>query len=342
MKRVVVLGGSGFLGSRVVTALKTVAGLDVKVASRHAELVVDVTDPSTYPALEGAELVIDLTDATSHEPDRVLAWCLDRGMTVIEATSDAPCVERLFRANQHRTTGALILGGGIFTGVSNLLARSVASRVTGARSVTFGVATSPLSGAGVGTVALMVHSLGVAAVRFVDGVRSDLQGLEAGPRLAFGSTHRATVRASLAEPFMIQQSLGVPSVDAYLAPKPGVLAALFLMTPAFAFTSRVGQWLMRAYFTVLRRVLLRSVPTAVELVATASGASGKATSWVSTGDGMMAGAWALAAMAEVVQSTAQRPGVSFIDQVTSLEPIMARTNALAGQVVLELHVDDAL
>ena len=336
MKQLVVLGGSGFLGSRVVTACKQLPDVEVKVASRRGQLVVDVTKPETFEALRGADLVIDLTDATSTPPDAVIAWCLAQKITVIEATSDAPCVERLYSQNQTKTSGHLVLGGGIFTGVSNLLARDVATTVGQATALTFAVATSPFSGAGAGTIALMVHALGVPTVRYRNGTRAEVAKLERGDDVTFGSTRRMTVRTSFAEPFMLHRSLGVPTVDAVLAPKPGLLATMFLLTPAFMLVSAFGQWAMSLYFTLLRRVLLRSVPTSVELVASATGSNGAASRLVTARDGMMAGAWALAAMAEEVLKLPTRTGVSFIDELTSLQPIIDRANALASSEVFQL------
>ncbi len=88
MARIVVLGGSGFLGSRVVTGLRK-AGADVAVASRRSEVKVDVTRPDTFAALEPFDVVVDLSDTVSNPPDRLIAWCLERGKCVIEATSEA-------------------------------------------------------------------------------------------------------------------------------------------------------------------------------------------------------------------------------------------------------------
>ncbi len=253
-------------------------------------------------------------------------------MTVIEATSDAPCVERLALQHEKRSVGHLVLGGGIFTGVSNLLVRNVA---TDATSVTLGIATSPFSAAGTGTIALMVRALGVPTVRYVDGARTD-RGLEAGPTLDFGGITRKTVRFSVAEPFMIHKSLGTRSVEVVLAPKPGLLATMFLLSPTFLFTSTIGQWLMQAYFTVLRRFVFRSVSTSVELVANASNAHRSTRQVVTARDGMMAGAWALAAMTEHIAAAEPKTGVHFIDELTSLRPIIERANGLAQTTVLEL------
>lgn len=333
MARIAVLGGSGFLGSRVVQALRR-AGADVAVASRRSEVAVDVTKPETWTALEPFEVVIDLSDTVSTPPDALIAWLLERGKTVIEATSDAPCVERLAQAHAG-TKGRLVLGGGIFTGVSNLLARDAAERAGRAEAVQLGISSSPFSGAGTGTIALMVNAMGVPPVRFEGGQRLEEQALLRGPRLDFAGTVRPTGVMSLAEPTMLARSTGAKKVDVYFAPRPGFLVSAFTVAPLWLARQGWYRAFMRGYFTVLRKFLLRSKESAVELTATARGER-EVRRWVTTPDGMEAGGVALAAMAEAVATRGDWSGVRCIDDVTALEPIIARANELAGKPLLTL------
>jgi len=60
--RILVLGGTGFLGSRAVTALKAIPEADVQVASRRGPVVVDFTKPETFAAMAGFEFVIEFED----------------------------------------------------------------------------------------------------------------------------------------------------------------------------------------------------------------------------------------------------------------------------------------
>jgi hypothetical protein len=139
---------------------------------------------------------------------------------------------------------------------------------------------------------------------------------------------------SLAEPSMIHASTGAKKVEVVFAPKPGFLVASFVAMPKWLVKQRWFIGFMRAYFTVLRRVFLRSVASAVELVVTARGGAKSATHVVKARDGMEAGGYALAAMAEVVASSSGWTGLKCIDEVCALEPIVKRTNELAGKTVL--------
>lgn len=328
MTRIAVLGGRGFLGSRLLGALAR-AGLEASAASRRAEVTVDVTRPETWEALSPFDVVVDLSDTVSTPPDALIAWCLARRKCVIEATSEAPCVERLFAAHRG-TAGRLVLGGGIFTGVSNLLAADVAARAGRLEAVTLGVSSSPFSGAGAGTIALMVRALGLAPVRYEAGQRVEDARLTRGPPLAFGSGRRATARMSLAEPLMLRESTGAPRVDVYFSPRPPALVSAFTAVPAWVARSRWYQAFMHSYFTLLRAVLLRAVPSTVELVALAQGSEGAPRRWVRADDGLLAAGYALAAMTESVTAAPAWSGVRFIDQLCALEPVLARANALAG------------
>jgi short subunit dehydrogenase-like uncharacterized protein len=336
MTRVVVLGGTGYLGARTVEALRA-ARLDVAVASRRGPVQVDSSRTSSFEALAPFDVVVDLSDTVTSPPDLLVAWCLANGKTVVEATSDAPCVERL--AVAHRATaGRLVLGGGIFTGVSNLLARAVADAAGGAEAVTLGIASSPFSGAGRGTVALMVGALAVPAVRYVGGVRREVPGLTRGPTLDFGGHARPTVRMSLAEPSMVHASTGARDVDVFFAPVPGFLAASFTALPAWLVRQGWYAALMRGYFSLLRRVVLRGRATTVELTVTARGAGGAARGFVRARDGMRAGAAALAAMVEAVVHAEAWRGLRYIDDVCALEPITRRANELAGESLFDVTV----
>jgi hypothetical protein len=335
MKQLTVLGGTGFVGSRVVRALRASAAVEVQVASRRGPRVVDVDRPETFSALEGTDLLVDVSDATGHPPDEVIDWCLRRGIAVLEATSDAACVERLHH-RFHATPGRLVLGGGIFTGLSNLLGRQAAQRVSALESLTLGISSSPFSGAGASTIALMVAALATPVVRWERGQRVDAQ-LSRGPPLAFPSASRATVRAAFAEAFMLQHTTHAPALEVLFAPTPSILVPAFLAMPRWVARSRLGQAALRAYFTVLRRFFFRAVPTRVELVAHAVGATSASEQLVAT-DGMEAGALALAAMAEAVSLTSGS-GVQFIDDVVALEPMVQRANAFAGRELIRLGAE---
>jgi hypothetical protein len=339
-----VVGGTGHLGRRAVAALQRLPGVEVRALSRRGPWRLDLTREETWGVLEGSALVVDLSDATTTPPDAWVGWCLARGLTVLEATSDAPCVERL-HARFATHPGRLVLGAGIFTGASNLLARAAADAVGHAARLTLAISSSPFSGAGKGTIALMLAAAAQPVVRWVAGRRVVEPRMSAGPDVDFGPARRPTLRAPFAEAAMLHHSTRAPDVDVLFAPRPALLAPSFRALPPAFTRSRLGRALLGGYFTLLRRGLLRKVPTAVELWVRAEGSAQAGADPTQprvverrarAEDGMDAAAWLLAAMAEAVLRAADWRGVRFVDELCALEPIVARADALAGRETLRL------
>jgi hypothetical protein len=79
-------------------------------------------------------------------------------------------------------------------------------------------------------------------------------------------------------------------------------------------------------------VLLRGKAAAVEIVARAEGGAESAQRSLATRDGMLAGGAAIAATVEHLLMHDVPPGLSFVDDVCELEPILRRTNELGGAV----------
>ncbi len=340
-RRVVVIGGGGFLGSRTVKALERVADVQVEIASRSSAVRVDLSEPSTFEALRGADVVVDLADATTTPPDALARWCLENGVVFLETTSDMPAVDRLLQAASSEGSGggsgAVVVGAGIFTGVSNLMARAAIDRAGPGARVALAIRTTPFSGAGKGTVALMARALSVDAVSRRDGQRVTHPPIGRGPRVEFPSGATPTLRVPFAEQVMLHLGSGARDVDVYFAPKPVFLVWAFLLIPTFlARTSFFGAF-MRVYFTLLRRALLANRTSTTEMVATATGAEGRATVTVTAPDGMSAGGVAIAAIvAEILELAAPPRGVVVIDQVLSLDPVVARMREIAGAAVIEV------
>ncbi len=334
--RIIVLGGTGFLGAKTVEALKRFPQVDVLVASRRGPLVVDVAKPETFSELVPADVIVDLTDGTRSQPDALASWCLQHGKTLLEATSDAETVRRLVEAHRHSAgPGRVVVGAGIFTGVSNLMARAVADEAGEGASLSWAVASSPFSGAGKGTIALMVDAAARKVVRTVNGRREE-SSLAAGPTLDFAGTKRPSLRMSLAESEMLPLSTKASSIETFFAPKPGLLVAAFTLLPAFLLQAKWFRSALEAYFTVLRRFVLRSVPSSVQMVARAEKNGRVFERHTSSSDGMEAAAFAIAAMAEGVAKAPMVPGLHFIDEVLEFAPVIARVNEVAGRPVYDV------
>ncbi|MBI5517058.1 MAG: hypothetical protein HY909_24985 [Deltaproteobacteria bacterium] len=333
--KLVVLGGGGYLGARAVKALQGLPGVEVKVAGRSARgpdgVQVDLTRPETFGALDGVDLVLDVADATRAPPDALARHCLERGVTFVEASSDRAVVERLHDTLKDVPSpkGAVVLGAGIFTGLSNLLAAEAARRAGNARRVVWAARTTPFAGAGESTVKLMTDTLRVPTVRYEAGQRVTGPTVLRGPALPFPSGVFPTLESAMAEGPMLHHSLGVDT-RVYLSPYPRVLQTMFLAMPAWLLGSGVFLWFLGVYFSLLRRVLLAGRPSDTELVARAEG-DRVVTLGLRVDDGMRAGGEALAALGLLLAEHPPRGrAVYFIDQCVTLDEAVARMHALPG------------
>jgi hypothetical protein len=335
--KVIVIGGRGFLGSRAVAALRKCEGVEVSVASRRGPIRVDLEDASTFESLLGFDVVVDLADTTTSRPDALAAFCLERGLVFVEATSDREAVERLHLALRDREgPGAVILGAGIFTGLSNLIAAEAVRRAPRARALDLAVRTSPYSGAGTGTIELMIAAMAQRTRAFVDGEPVLGPEVARGPRFSFLSGSAPSLQMSLAEPWMIHHSTKIPNVRAFLSPRPTALVYAFLLMPLWLVTARAFRWFFGLYMKLLRRFVLRSVATTVDMIAVADGVEVK----LRARDGMGAGGAAVAAI--VAELSEKRPrGVRFVDEVIELDPVIERMRGLPHGHV-ELAVGDTV
>lgn len=136
---------------------------------------------------------------------------------------------------------------------------------------------------------------------------------------------------------MLRASTGAQRVDAFFAPKPSLLVAAFTALPAWLLRQGWYRALLGGYFSVLRRLVLRSRATAVELLAQARRGGESVTRFLRAPDGMTAGGVALAAMAEALAKTPGPAGLRYIDDACELEPLVARINALAGETMVALR-----
>ncbi|NUO50558.1 MAG: hypothetical protein HOV80_17015 [Polyangiaceae bacterium] len=321
--RIIAIGGTGYLGSRAVEALRKVPGLEVVVASRRGETRIDLGDPSTFSVLDGADLVVDLADATTTRPDAVARYCLEKGLRFLETTSDQTVIDGMLRdLRGTEGPGSVILGAGIFTGLSNLMGARIARE---GGTVRLGISTSPYSGAGKGTVALMAAALSTEAIAYKDDKRVIHPPTSKGPEIEFPGGRAPTLRVPFPEAVMIRTSTGAATVDVFFAPKPSLLVYAFLVMPAFLLRARWFARLMGAYFGFLRTKLLARSGTVSELVA--EGDRGRVS--LRANDGMHAGGVAIAAIIEaLLEKPVAVKGCLTVDEVVSLGEIMKRFERL--------------
>lgn len=189
--RVLVVGGRGFLGRRTVSALRALPGMEVRVGTRATsksdanddgaveQVALDLCEPATYPAVDDCQAVVNCADVLKAPPLDLANYCRERGILFVETTADADTIEQLLAAcdgEDDRGPGAVLVGVGLFPGLSNLLATRVADRAGATEAggkelpIAIEIGIDPLSGAGRGTVELMVKVAREPEVRMPETV----------------------------------------------------------------------------------------------------------------------------------------------------------------------------
>ena len=167
VRRVAVLGSRGHLGQRILSACQERSDLaatgssrksEVRARAEHEEsrreLAVDVLKPKTWHALGPFDVVINATDTSKAWPLGLAEHCLREGQTFVETSAD-PEVARALGLLNEDGPGTIVLAAGAFPGLSTQLLEQAVD----GESVEFRARWSVLSGAGRGTVGVMVEAL---------------------------------------------------------------------------------------------------------------------------------------------------------------------------------------
>jgi hypothetical protein len=351
VKRILVIGGAGFYGARVVAAVKRIDDVEVSIGGRSVEggarrldggagegVRIDLGDAATFGALDGFDVVVNCSDTVRAPPDALASHCLRQGLTLFDMGADPPTTERLLQLDSEGARGFVVVGAGIFPGISTVLAQAAAEAVADCQSIDVGVRLSPLSGAGPGNCALMTEMLRSPSFWYEDGERHEAGPVGPPTRLPYlGIGERVSLRVALPDVALVRRSAGPPTVRASMALVPsflrfnfGLLGALLprmgpLRRPLLALT----EWSLRFF----RGLLLRGVKSAVELTAVANrGGPDEQLRMLAFADGQEGTALGVAAMVELWlgRSELPPPGVYAPGDLFALGELMAAVRRLAG------------
>ena len=276
-RRLLVVGGLGFYGRRVCRALGE-RGHEVVAASRrggsNGGLRVDLCDRSTFGAFEGFDAVVNASDSVGAPSEAAARWVAERGSVWFEMGADAAAVDRLLALDLSGVRGTVLVGVGVFPGMSTALARAVAEDGPRCDRCEVVIRFSPLSGAGLANCRLMAHSLFVPASHVEGGARVEGRravGDAAAIEIA-GSVRRA-VEITLPDTTLVHRATRAPRVCARFDLVPGWLrfnfAALAAIAAALRWARPAVTWALTWQLALARAVLLRRVESRVELWAIA-------------------------------------------------------------------------
>lgn len=275
---VVVIGGRGFYGTRVVRALRA-RGYDVSVAGRppvdsEKTVAIDLQKPATFDALEPFDVVVSIANSVAAPGDALVSWVDRSGATLVEASAFAPFYRRTL-ARPRRGNGTILLGAGVFPGFSTGLACRTADELEIVERVELAVRISPLSGAGWGNALLMARMLALPSFEWVEGERVERQTIGRSERFEFPRGSGKAAQVDLPDVELVREATGAPSVATFMALSPGfLLLGLRAIARVVAWSGPLRRPLLALLhwqLAFLRGLVLRDRTTSVEIVARVTG-----------------------------------------------------------------------
>ncbi len=291
------------------------------------------------------DFVVNTSDTLAASPTLAIDYALYNGVRFVEAGAHSGTMEQLMRrtrgpaADPDGWTGTLLLGMGLFPGLSNLLAKQLLQWVEPPERIDVVVRLNPLAGGGPGLVELMVRATQDDTVYYERGGRVSGPPIRPGVPLFTGRTTVPTMGIGLPEAHMLSASLGIPSVATYVTTiptLPGWIAApLLRWIPNGPDAEKVFVPLMRRYLRTIRTRLFKRKPEFVEINVVTGDGDQLA---LRTDDGVSATAHALAASVAAMDASHPPPGAYLPDELLGLGDMMDRVQELAqGEFKLTLH-----
>jgi len=335
--RVLVLGGRGFFGGRVVKAFQARGDEVVIAGSRGGDVVLELSQIAASQ-LAGYDVVVNCADTLAVAPDHLHQVAIESGALYLEPTAEpAPIVQALERRARFSGPGIAVYGLGIFPGLSNLAAHAAYEDNGREGPVEVAMQFSPFTAAGAGMVALIAHLMAEPAPYYEGGARKTAPAFSRGKPMPFDGTWKRTLRAAIPETELLHASLGVKDVTALLSPQPGVMMPLLrfasMLVPPWKLAKRAYLAMIRGSVGLLRRVIFRNRPTRVVISAVAGrrgdAHEGRVVNLV-TPDGVTCGAYAIAAAAGLIHARRPKAGTYILDELLSLEEVTTAMRALPG------------
>ncbi len=117
--RVLVVGGTGFLGQRVVRAIRAIPEAEVWVASRRARgdraRSLDLSQPGSFDSVRDFQYVVNCADTTRASPLPLIQYCARNAIPFLETSADPDALETVWRWGRDagdELRSAVILGVG--------------------------------------------------------------------------------------------------------------------------------------------------------------------------------------------------------------------------------------
>ncbi len=274
-----------------------------------------LTIPKLSKLSEVFDLIVNYSDNFKASPFELICFCLRDGSKLLECSADPLTIQNIFDRVHSKGNGTVVVGVGLFPGLSNILLRDLASRVKQVKRLRLSIFISPFSQAGSSTCRLMAEHFAYDTCVIVDGQRVKRKTLE--PVRISAAKPYSGLRLFFPEVVMLEKSLRIPNIETFLVPMPKILVTLLsLLRPilTFEFLKPINIF----FLTVLRNVFLKGKPSTIRFHMIAVDAKGLLTeSFFETDGGLLGIASATLAIARIVLSESDNLGLITADEVAT-------------------------
>ena len=341
---ILVIGGLGFYGKRVVHLLKKSSDFDVKTASRSGGLPhikFDLCNEDLYPLLLDFDLVVNASDPIAAPPDQLLTYCVENGVDYFDMGADSETAQRLININVINPKGCAVIGVGIFPGLSTLFAHDIYQKKPEIQSIELGIRVSPLSGSGLGNCNLMTEMLTIPSHQIKD--HQTIYGPPVGSmaRLRFKESGvKIGNQVALPDTQLIYRSTTVPNIVTYLSIFPGFLRYNFSFLSSMLKWAGILKpfclWGIRSSLWLLRAIFLKNVSSSVSLTIVADkGLDTEKSTMIKVTDGHLGTAIGVVSSISLwAEKDKKTAGVYTVSELFELDPFLKRWEELSGEKLI--------
>jgi hypothetical protein len=162
--KIVVIGGRGALGRKIIEALIPETSQTVAVASRRVGVSFDWLKPETFQNIAAFDIVINAAPVGNFEAytKYVLSY-IPKNKLFIETIANMDLIKNIMKI-RGQIGGTYIHGAGVFPGVSNVLCKYWAQKLPKIDTLRLNMKYNVFSQAGTDMCLLMAKSLGEASI----------------------------------------------------------------------------------------------------------------------------------------------------------------------------------
>jgi hypothetical protein len=267
-----------------------------------------------------------------------------------ETSAFLPVIEEILirfkKKNNHPYNGMLIVGVGLFPGLSNILAKEV-NMSKKANSIELGIKMNPLSSAGKSMCRLMSTIIYTNCVYYLNSQRVEDVPVSKGEQIF---NNKSSVKTGFPESVMLFWSMQVPNTAVYFTASPSLLNYLLLFISEFnlrlpVLLKNILKNVTTSSLILLRSFIFRFRPTPVEMICLSSyinkNGSKQEKICFSTNDGIASTVCILAAKL-ILWSKKENilPGIYLPDDVFSLKEVISESFTQGkGRVRFNIKID---